>query len=195
MLPKVMARVGHVCWHAVRMSPSRTDRFSSRAWSLPATMRWMHIVHFSITPSCRTVTSGLSWTSSGSGHSVVPVEPPHVVRTVVAAVARAHTPVVDLPVQAFVGPIRGEDGADGLARRNFAVLTEHRQKRVLRMLGRALGPALDANPVELATVRRLRLADDGDVVLGLARRHARRASDAEIRVDHHAPAIPRVLLV
>src|SRR5438093_9265480 len=47
----------------------RTDRFSSRAWSLPATMRWMHIVHFSITPSCRTVTSGLSWTSSGSGHS------------------------------------------------------------------------------------------------------------------------------
>src|SRR5256886_16079686 len=47
---------------------------------------------------------------------VVPVEPPHVVRTVVAAVARAHTTVVDLPVQAFVGPIRGEDGADGLDR-------------------------------------------------------------------------------
>jgi hypothetical protein len=67
--PNVMAPVGHVCWQAVMMSPSRTARFSSRARSLPATMRWMHIVHFSMMPSWRTVTSGLSCTSSGAGKS------------------------------------------------------------------------------------------------------------------------------
>ena len=64
-----MAWVGQVCWQAVRMSPSFTGRFSSRARSLPAMMRWMHIVHFSMMPSWRTVTSGLSCTSSGAGNS------------------------------------------------------------------------------------------------------------------------------
>ena len=51
------------------MSPSCTARFASFAPSLPATMRWTHIVHFSMTPSWRTVTSGFSWTSSGVGIS------------------------------------------------------------------------------------------------------------------------------
>src|SRR3989442_3690312 len=46
---------------------------------------------------------------------VVPVEPPHVIWTVVAAIARAHTPAVDLPAHAFVGPIRGEHGTHRLA--------------------------------------------------------------------------------
>src|SRR5215813_1852623 len=57
---------------------------------------------------------------------VVPVEPPYVIRTVVATVARAHAPVVDLTVQALLGTIRGEHGTDRLARRDLAVLTEHR---------------------------------------------------------------------
>ena len=65
----MIAWVGQVCCQAVMMSPSFTVRFSSRAWSFPATMRCTHIVHFSMTPSYRTVTSGLSWTLSGSGNS------------------------------------------------------------------------------------------------------------------------------
>src|SRR2546422_11274047 len=48
---------------------------------------------------------------------VVPVEPPHVIWTVVAAIARGHTPGGDLPVQAFVGPIRGGHGAHRPPRR------------------------------------------------------------------------------
>src|SRR5262245_63607958 len=59
----MIACVGHVCWHAVRMSPSRTGRFSSFARSLPAMIRCTHMVHFSITPSWRTVTRSEEHTS------------------------------------------------------------------------------------------------------------------------------------
>ena len=67
----MIARVGQLCAHAVWISPSRTGRPSSLAFPLPSRMRWMHIVHFSITPFERTVTSGLSCQLSGSGNANV----------------------------------------------------------------------------------------------------------------------------
>jgi len=44
--------------HAVTMSAPRTGVLITVGVILAATMRWMQIVHFSMTPSCRTVTSG-----------------------------------------------------------------------------------------------------------------------------------------
>ena len=54
-----MASVGHVCWQAVLISPSRTGRFSFSAVILTSLMRCTQNVHFSMTPRERTVTSGL----------------------------------------------------------------------------------------------------------------------------------------
>src|SRR3989475_170616 len=105
-----------------------------------------------------------------------PVEAAHVVGTVVAAVARAHAAVVDLPVQALLGPVGGEDGADRLARRDLTVLAEHRQEEVRGVARVPFGPTLDADPLELPSVRRLGAPDDGYVVFRLARGHAPRAA-------------------
>src|SRR3989475_5187511 len=111
-----------------------------------------------------------------------PVEAAHVVGTVVAAVARAHAAVVDLPVQALLGPVGGEDGADRLARRALTVLAAQRQARGPGGAPGPFGPALDAGPPELPSVRRLGAPDDGDVVLRPARDPARLAADARVHV-------------
>src|SRR5581483_2756870 len=115
---------------------------------------------------------------------VVPVEASHVVRTVVAAVPGPDAAVVDLPVQALLRVIGGEDGTYGLAGRDLAVLTEHRHEEVrrLRSTGAVLQPALHAQPVELAAVRGLRLPDDRDVVLRDARHHTRAAAETGVDV-------------
>src|SRR5213082_1038393 len=84
------------------MSPSCTARFASFAPSLPATMRWTHIVHFSMTPSWRTVTSGFLDLERRRDLPLEPVEAADVVRAVVAAVARADAAVVHLGIQAQV---------------------------------------------------------------------------------------------
>ena len=113
---------------------------------------------------------------------------------VVSAVPGAHTAVVNLPVQPFVGAIRGEHRAHRLARRHLAVLAEHRQEHVLRVIGRAFGPPLDTEPRDLPAIRRLRLADDRHVVLGVAGDRARLAPDARVDVHGHAPAVVRIVL-
>src|SRR5205085_292545 len=127
---------------------------------------------------------------------VVPVEPTHVVRTVVAAVPRADTPVVHLGVQPLLGAIRREHRTDRLARRDLAVQAEHRHEGA-RCVGRrtVLEPALDAEPVHLPPVRGLGLADHRDVVLGDAGNHAGSAADAGVDVDGHAPAVAGIALV
>src|SRR5712691_8117288 len=71
---------------------------------------------------------------------VEPVELPDVVGAVVAAVARAHAPVVDLPVEAFARVVGGIDRAHRLARRDLAVLAEHGQEHVDRLGGGTLLP-------------------------------------------------------
>src|SRR2546427_9934655 len=124
-----------------------------------------------------------------------PIEATHVVWAVVAAVARPHAAVVDLRVQPLVRPVGCEDGTDRLARRDFTMLAEHRQEEVRGLRRLPLRPARDADPVHPPPVRGLSPADDGDVVLGLARDHARLAADARVDVDRHAPAVPGVPLV
>ena len=157
--PKVMAWVGHVCWQAVWMSPSRTGRPASRAVVLAlddplhahgALLHDPELAHGDV---------GVELQVERRRPRVVePVELPHVVGAVVAAVARAHAAVVDLRVQPLVRVVRGVDRAHRLARRDLAVLAEHGQEDVLGMLGRALLPALQPQPVLDAAVRDLRLA-------------------------------------
>src|SRR5215472_518712 len=124
---------------------------------------------------------------------VEPVEAAHVVRAVVAAVARAHATIVDLRVEPFRGVIGGVDWTHWLARRDFAVLTEHRLEDVL---GLALGPvlpALEPDPLLGASVGDLGLAHHRYVVLRRARGHAGLAARAGIRVHRDAPAILGIL--
>ena len=60
-------------------------------------------------------------------------------------------------------------------------------------VGRAAEVAVDADPVHLAAVQHLLLADDGDVVLRLAGDDARPAAGAGGQIDRHAPAVQIVL--
>ncbi len=188
---------GTPCW----MSPSASGVPDCSAASLPAWIRWMQRLHFSMTPRERTTTSGLStivpsglfmWKSNrGLSRVLEPVEPPHLVRAVVLAVARADAAVVDLLVDA-VGAVHGrQNRADRFARRVVAVLAHHRlEDRVRARLGAAV-VAIDADPVHLPAAPDFVLADDRHVVLGLTRHHARRASGAGIQVDRHSPRARR----
>ena len=60
-----MAVAGHDCAQAGFSSPSFSSRFSASACCSVALMRCTQNVHFSITPTSRTETSGLSCRWSG----------------------------------------------------------------------------------------------------------------------------------
>lgn len=64
-----MALVGQPLEQAVWMSPSFTGLPSFLAAILPAWMRCTHMLHFSITPRERTVTSGFSTMRPTSSHA------------------------------------------------------------------------------------------------------------------------------
>ena len=121
------------------------------------------------------------------------VEATDLVRTVVRAVARADAAVVDHVVQAFVAVRRRRHRAHHLARRRLALLTRHRLVVGVRILDVAAVVPVDAEPVHLAAVRDLRLADDRHVVLGLAGDDAGVAAGADVLVDRHAPRVAVVL--
>src|ERR1700682_1974537 len=118
------------------------------------------------------------------------IEPPHLVWAVVGAVARAHAAVVDHLVEALVAVDGGVDGADVLAGSALAV---HAHKRLEDHAGVggivADEIAVDAQPVHLAAAPDALLADDGNIVLRLARHHARAAAGAAREIDGHSPAI------
>src|SRR3954462_3075455 len=120
------------------------------------------------------------------------VEAPHLVGAVVRAVARADAAVVDHVVQAFRAMRRRADRADQLARR---VLALHAGDRLVIRLDRGgvlrvtLEVVVDADPVHLAAAIHLLLADDRDVVLGLARDGAGAAAGAGRQIDRHAPLV------
>jgi len=66
----VIAWVGHVCWHAGTMSPSRHAALSRRApgpW--PATNALDDMVHFSITPQLADRHVGVQLHLEGPGNS------------------------------------------------------------------------------------------------------------------------------
>src|SRR5262249_48950170 len=96
------------------------------------------------------------------------VEAPDLVGAVVRAVARAHAAVVDHVVEAL-GAVGGRrHGADQLAGGVLALHAGHRLEERLGVGRVAPVIAVDAQPVHLAAAEDLVLADDGDVVLGLA---------------------------
>ena len=126
-----------------------------------------------------------------------PIEPAHLVRTIVRAEPRADAADVDLCVQSFRIVIRRVDGTDRFARRLIALLAEHRHEHVCVPLQSAVGRhrvrlALDADPRHLPTLRAELFAHDRDVVFPVARDHARVTPGAGIQVDRHAPAVFRV---
>ena len=150
-----------------------------------------------MTPSWRTVTSGLSCTSSGAGHVVVePVEAAHVVRAVVAAVARAHAAVVDLPVQPLLAC--GTPRRPGTPARTARPRSAGRTSAGTCCAGWPAVPscpALQAQPV-LAAARRPPAALPTTGTLFSAWQATTHAWQPVQRVDvhRHAPAVARVLL-
>src|SRR5208282_4039595 len=122
----------------------------------------------------------------------IEIETADLVGTVVRAIPRADATVVRHVVQAFGAVRGGSDRADVLARRVFALHAGQRLVVHLRVVQAAAEIGVDANPVHRAAARHLVLADDRDVVFGLARDHARVAADAAIQVDRHAPGITLV---
>ena len=123
------------------------------------------------------------------------VEPAHLVRAVVRAVARADAAVVDHVVQAFVVVDGRGHRADHLARRVLALLAGHRLVIGVGVLEVAGVVAVDPQPVHLAAVEDLLLADHRNVVLGLAGDDAGVAAGADVLVDGHAPGVALVLEV
>src|SRR4029079_19045846 len=117
------------------------------------------------------------------------VEAAHLVRAVVAAVAGADAAVVDHLVQALVAVDGGVDRADVLAGRRLAVDAPERLIDDLGVLERPGVVPVDADPLHLAALADVLLADGGDVVLGLAGDDARAAAGALVEVDLHRPLV------
>src|SRR5262249_23396789 len=79
-------------------------------------------------------------------------------------------------------------------RRVLALHAGHRLKDHLRVSGGlARKVAVHPDPVHLATLRDLDLADDRHIVLALAGDHARVAPDAAVQVDRHPPLTPFIV--
>ncbi len=110
------------------------------------------------------------------------IEPAHLVRAIVRAIARADAAIVGHDVEALFICRGGVDRADRLARCVLALLAGHRLEEHLRIVEviriERLGPgvervlrrivvgevSVDADPVHLAAADDLELADDGNVV-------------------------------
>ena len=84
------------------------------------------------------------------------------------------------------------DGAHLLARRVLALLARDRLVNDLGIVDAALEITVDADPVHLAVVDDLLLADGGNVVLRLAGDHARVATRTVAQVDRHRPLVAGV---
>src|SRR6266853_270355 len=117
------------------------------------------------------------------------IEAPHLIRTVVRAIARAHAAVVDHFVQAFRAMNRRGHRANNFARRVFTMHAEHGLVVSARAVQIPFEVAVDANPVHLTANHDFRLADHRDVVFRLAGHHARAAAGTGVQVYRHAPRV------
>ncbi len=122
------------------------------------------------------------------------VESPHLIGTVIRAVARADAAVVDHVVQAFARVNGRLYRTNKLAGRVFALHARDRLEETLGIVTRPVVISVDAQPVHVAALERLLFADDRNIVFRLAGDDAVVASDAGIQVDRHAPRV-RFLLV
>src|SRR5690606_8369939 len=111
----------------------------------------------------------------------------HLVPAVVAAVPGADTAVVDHLFDALLAVYGGRDRTDRLAGRVFALHAGQRLEADRRIGGvQAVSVAhivaVDADPVHLASVLHLFLADGRNIVFGLTRRDAGVAAGAQVQV-------------
>src|SRR4030095_15233887 len=122
------------------------------------------------------------------------IEAAHLVGTVVRTVAGPDAPVVDHHVEALPVVDGGGHGADLLAGSVLAVHAGNGLEDDLRAAGGLAGEVpVDPDPVHLAPLRDLDLADNRHVVLALAGRHARVAADAGVQVDRHPPLVALIV--
>jgi len=105
------------------------------------------------------------------------IEAPHLVGTVVRTVPRTDAPVVRHFIQALVAVSRRTDRTNRLTRRFFAVLTQHRLEKHLRVVLVTLVIVIDAQPLHFPLPARLNFPYDRDVVLSLACNNTRVAPD------------------
>ena len=109
-----------------------------------------------------------------------PVETAHLVRTVVLAEARADTAIVNLRVESFARMMRGEDRTDRLTRRVVALLAQDRRDVEVRRMAGLVGvrdKALDPHPGHDPAFVDLVLANEREIILGVARGDAGAAAD------------------
>ena len=122
------------------------------------------------------------------------IEATYLVGTVVRAIAGADAPVVDHHVEAL--PVVDGCGhrADLLAGSILAVHARNGLEDDLRAARGLAGKVpVDPEPLHLAPLRDLGLADDRHVVLALTGDHARVAPDACVQVDRHPPLVPLIV--
>ena len=160
-------------------------------------MRCTQKVHFSMTPR---EPHGDIRVEDQVFHEVVmgilkPIEPAHLVRTIVGAVTRSHTAIVNLLVKAFIVVHRRQDGADHLAGRVAAVLAQHWLEQDVHSPLSFRVIAIQTQPVHVAPAPHLVLADDRNVVLDLAGDNTGRATRTGIEVDDHAPVNAMVRMI
>src|SRR5579884_2077421 len=79
-------------------------------------------------------------------------------------------------------------GATHFTRCLLAMHARHGLEIGLGFLGIAGKITVDTEPGHLTAAGHLVLADNGDIVLSLARNGARVAADAAVEVDHHSPS-------
>ena len=115
------------------------------------------------------------------------IEAADLVGAVIGAEPRADAAVVHHHVQPLGIVHRRPHRADDLARRLLALHAQHRLEVARGRIGLAFIIAIDAQPLHLTLVDHLLLADDGNVVLGLAGDDARVATDARVQIDAHGP--------
>src|SRR5262245_36386786 len=106
------------------------------------------------------------------------IETPHLVGTVIRAVARADATVVNHVVEPLAAVDRRHDWADQLARRVLAVHAGHRLKIRVWVVYAPRVIAVDAQPMHLAAAGHLLLADHRDIVFRLASHDASAAPGA-----------------
>src|SRR5271170_8101228 len=117
------------------------------------------------------------------------IEPSHLVRAIVGAVARTHAAVVHHFVQAFGAVHRRADGADDFAGRVFAVHAEHRLVIRFGIINAAAEIGVHADPVHRAALHHLFLADHRNIIFGLAGDDAGVAAHALVQVHGQAPGV------
>src|ERR1700723_1082063 len=117
------------------------------------------------------------------------IEAPDFVRAIVRAVARADAAVVNHFVQAFGAVHRGADGADHFAGRVLTVHAEHRLVIRFGIVYAAAEISVHADPVHRAALHYLFLADDRNILFGLAGFDAGVAAHAFVQVHGQAPGV------